>query len=175
MQIFDILIVYHWASVTAGKRGRICGWFAGYWNVLAWIFGAASMSAILGNQLVSMYAITHPETETKAWHVFVTYIIVTWMCCCIVLFANGSLPSISKLGMFLILSGVLVTIIVCAVMPHVTGSGYASNSFVWRDWENNTGYTSNGFVFLAGMLNGAYSVGTPDVTSHLAEEIPKYV
>jgi choline transport protein len=57
-------------------------------------------------------------------------------------------------------------------MPHQTGSGYASSSFVWADWSNQTGYTSNGFVFLAGMLNGAYAVGTPDCVSHLAEEIP---
>jgi len=25
----DVEIVYHWASVTAGRHGRICGWFAG--------------------------------------------------------------------------------------------------------------------------------------------------
>lgn len=29
--------VYHWASVTGGpKYGRICGWFAGYWNYFCW-------------------------------------------------------------------------------------------------------------------------------------------
>ncbi|EGC41688.1 choline transporter [Histoplasma capsulatum var. duboisii H88] len=50
---------------------------------------------------------------------------------------------------------------------------FASNDFVWRDWENQTGYSSNGFVFVAGMLNGAYSVGNPDITSHVAEEIPR--
>ena len=115
--LINILLVYHWASVTAGKHGRACGWFAGYWNVLAWIFGAASMSAILGNQLVSIYAIVHPALETQAWHVFITYIIVTWICCLIVLFANASLPKLSQIGMFLILAGVLVTIIVYAVMP----------------------------------------------------------
>jgi choline transport protein len=57
-------------------------------------------------------------------------------------------------------------------MPHTTGAGYASSSFVWAEWNNQTGYGSNGFVFLAGMLNGAYSVGTPDCVSHMAEEIP---
>lgn len=37
--------VYHWASITPGpKYGRICGFFAGYWNVFAWIFGSG-MSA----------------------------------------------------------------------------------------------------------------------------------
>lgn len=65
---------------------------------------------------------------------------------------------------------VSITIVVCAVMPSRTG--HASHSFVWKDWTNDTGYSSNGFVFLAGMLNGAYAVGTPDCVSHLAEEIP---
>ncbi|KAE8451736.1 hypothetical protein EG329_003193 [Mollisiaceae sp. DMI_Dod_QoI] len=83
-----------------------------------------------------------------------------------------ALPMINNMGLFFILAGVFITIIVCATMPHTTGSGYASSSFVWADWSNQTGYASNGFVFLAGMLNGAYSVGTPDCVSHLAEEIP---
>jgi amino acid transporter len=39
--------VYHWASVTPGKKwGRIVGFYAGYWNWLAWVFAAASMSFI---------------------------------------------------------------------------------------------------------------------------------
>ncbi|KAL1959664.1 hypothetical protein VTO42DRAFT_1699 [Malbranchea cinnamomea] len=165
--------VYHWASVTAGKYGREVGFFAGFWNCLAWIFGAASMSLILGNQTVAMYMLFHPELEAQAWHIFVSYIICTWLCCSIVLFANKALPSILNLGLFFIVAGVFITIIVCAVMPHVNGVGYASHSFVWRDWTNNTGWSSNGFVFVLGMLNGAYSCGTSDVTSHMAEEIPR--
>jgi len=49
--------------------------------------------------------------------------------------------------------------------------GHATSAFVWKDWTAEIGYPS-GFVFVAGMLNGAYSVGTPDTTTHLAEEIP---
>jgi hypothetical protein len=30
----------------------------------------------------------------------------------------------------------------------LTTLSYASSSFVWSDWSNQTGYTSNGFVFL---------------------------
>ena len=131
------------------------------------------MSAILGNQLVSMYGLFHPDFQAKAWHVFVTYLLCTWLCCLTVLFGNKALPSLSSLGMFFILAGVTITIIVCAAMPTANGTGHASDSFVWRDWENGTGYSSNGFVFVAGMLNGAFAVGTPDCTSHLAEEIPK--
>lgn len=40
--------VYHWASVTPGRRwGRLVGFFAGWWNYLAWSMGTASMGAIL--------------------------------------------------------------------------------------------------------------------------------
>ncbi|KAF3482274.1 choline transporter Hnm1 [Arthroderma uncinatum] len=144
--------VYHWATATAGPYGRPVGWFAGYWNALAWLFGASSISSILGNQIMSMYLIFHPTHMPQAWQV--------------------ALPMISNIGMFLILAGVFVTIIVCAVMPHYNGKGYATNDFVWRDWTNTTGYKSDGLVFLIGMLNGAYSVGTSDLTSHMAEEIP---
>ncbi|KAE8380628.1 amino acid/polyamine transporter I [Aspergillus bertholletiae] len=165
--------VYHWASITAGKYGRVCGFYAGLWNCLAWMLGAASMSAILGQQTVSMYALMHPGFEPQSWHIFVSFIICTWLCCSIVLFMNRMLPHIGNLGMFFILAGVFITIVVCAVMPHVNGTGYASNSDVWGTWQNGTGYSSQGFVFVAGMLNGAYSVGTPDCSTHLAEEIPR--
>lgn len=120
-----------------------------------------------------MYAAFHPAFVIHQWHVFVSYLICTWICCCIVLFANKVLPVVSTLGMFFIVAGVVITIMVCAIMPHVNGTPYASNAFVWSSWANQTGYKSDGFVFLAGMLNGAYAVGTPDCVSHLAEEIPE--
>lgn len=165
--------VYHWASITAGKYGRVCGFFAGWWNCLAWILGAASMSLIMAQQTVSMYMLTHPDFVPSTWNTFVSMLICTWVCCCIVLFMNRFLPYVGNIGMFFILAGVFITVIVCAVMPHVNGTGYGSNEMVWQNWQNGTNYSQQGFVFVMGMLNGAYSVGTPDCSSHLAEEIPK--
>ena len=130
------------------------------------------MASISGQIAVAMYGIYRPDYSPARWHIFIAYLITTWICCCTVLFANRALPVVNNIGLFFILAGVFITIVVCAVMPRQTGSGYASSSFVWADWSNGTGYSSNGFVFLAGMLNGAYAVGTPDCVSHLAEEIP---
>jgi len=166
--------VYQWASVTPGKRwGRPVGFFAGYWNWLAWTFGAASMTSILSNTLVQMYAANHPDFVSEAWHVFVTYVIITWIACPTVCLFNSAMPHLNKIGIFFILAGFLITLIVVTVMPNREGGlGHASSAFVWRDWTaEGLGYP-DGFVFVAGMLNGAYSVGTPDCTSHLAEEIP---
>ncbi|KAI9756600.1 MAG: hypothetical protein M4579_003778 [Chaenotheca gracillima] len=166
--------VYHWASVTPGARyGGICSFFAGFWNLSAYILGGASISSIVGNMCVQMYATNHPEFVAKPWHVFVAYIIVTWCACATVLFMNRAMPSVQNLGIFLILAGVLVTILVCAIMPGNGGRPpHASNEFVWTEWSQDTGYSSDGFVYLMGMLNAAFAVGVPDVVSHVAEEVP---
>ena len=167
--------VYHWASVAAGpKHGRFVGFFAGWWNLAAWLLGASSMMAITGNVCVQLYALFHPDFTPQPWHVFVTYIIITWLGCGMITFANRLLPMLNRSGMFFILTGVFITIVCCAAMPGTGGRApHASNSFVWSDWSSDIGYTSQGFVFLMGFLNGAFSVGTPDVVSHLSEEIPR--
>ncbi|KAK3713521.1 hypothetical protein LTR37_008479 [Vermiconidia calcicola] len=166
--------VYHWATVTAGPRyGKLCGFMAGWWNYLAWLFGTASTLQISANIIISMWRVSHPGFVEQRWMVFVVYIILCWFIACVAGFANKALPRIEQVGGFFVVVGFLITVIVCAIMPKVNGQPYATSSFVWTNWENGTGYTSNGLVFVLGMLNGAFAVGTPDVTSHLAEEIPK--
>jgi choline transport protein len=112
-----------------------------------------------------MYGLFHDGYAYERWHVFIVYLFCTWLSAFIVMFMNRTLPTITKIGLFLILAGVFITILVCAIMPSRTGKGHASHSFVWKDWENKAGWSSDGFVFAAGMLNGAFAVGTPYVTS----------
>lgn len=59
-----------------------------------------------------------------------------------------------------------ISLMVCATMPATTNEGYASHEFIWKQWNNQTGYSSNGLVFCIGMLNGAFAIGTPDGCSH---------
>lgn len=119
------------------------------------------MCSILANQVVSMYGLFHADYAYQRWNVFIAYLIISWSCCFVVMFANRALPMLTNIGLVLILAGVFITILVCAIMPSKTGMGHASSSFVWKEWQNQTGWSSDGFVFCAGMLNGAYAVGTP--------------
>ncbi|KAK4940560.1 hypothetical protein LTR10_019319 [Elasticomyces elasticus] len=104
--------VYHWASVTPGKRwGRVIGDFV-----------------------------------AQPWHVFVTYLIVTWIACICVCLFNSVMPHLNLVGIFMVLAGFFITIVVVAAMP---GSGgrppHASSSFVWSQWTADIGY-SNGHI-----------------------------
>lgn len=165
--------VYHWASVTPGRRwGRPIGFFAGWWNYFAWLLGSASMTSIFGNTIVQMYAVMHPGFVAKQWHVFVVYVIFTWVACLSVIFGNSLMPALNRAGAFCIVAFFIITVVVVTMMPGLEGhAGHASSAFVWTEWKADIGYP-NGFVFLAGMLNGAYSVGPVDAVTHLAEEIP---
>ena len=118
-----------------------------------------------------MYAVFHPELSIQPWHVYVAFVLITWLCAATVIFANRALPMLNDIGLFLIVGGGLITIIVVAAMPKM----HASSSSVWSGsaftMNNLTGW-SPGVAFLTGVLNGAFTIGTPDAVTHMAEELP---
>ena len=107
----------------------------------------------------------------QPWHVYVAFVLITWLCAATVIFANRLLPVLNDIGLFLIIGGGLITIIVVAAMPKV----HASSQSVWSGSAfsaNNLSGWSNGVAFLTGVLNGAFTIGTPDAVTHIAEELP---
>jgi choline transport protein len=154
--------------VTPGpKWGRVLGFFTGSINFFGWMFDLASIAQIESDVIVQMYAVFHPDLEIKAWHTYITYLLLTWLSVLFCIFFNHLIPKLQDAGLFLIVVGGLVTIIVIAAMP----KQHASTATVFRDWENATGWGS-GVAFLIGVLNGAFTIGTPDAITHMAEELP---
>lgn len=64
------------------------------------------------NTVVQMYALKHPDYTFQAWHVFVAYIIATWVACLLVCFFNRGMPWLSQAGIFFLLAGFFITVIV---------------------------------------------------------------
>ncbi|CAJ2500247.1 Uu.00g031000.m01.CDS01 [Anthostomella pinea] len=163
--------VYHWATIAAGPRyGRMVGFFTGWINFYGWMFDLAALVQITANILVQMYATYHQDTYVPAaWHVYITYLLVLWISTFFVIFANKLVPHTQKAGMFFVIVGGVITIIVIAAMPKT----HATNHFVWNSFEENnlTGW-QGGVAFLLGVLNGAFTIGTPDAITHIAEELP---
>ncbi|KAH6953350.1 amino acid permease-domain-containing protein [Fusarium avenaceum] len=160
--------VYHWSTIAAGpKWGRVTGFYAGWINFYGWMFGLASLVQVAANAGVQCYATLTPDFSPAAWHVYVAYLIVIWLSAFVVIFSNRLVPYTQKLGLFLVVAGGLVTIIVVAVMP----SKHASSQFVWNSFhENNLTGWNDGTAFMVGVLNGAFTIGTLDAITHMAEE-----
>ncbi|KAI0141531.1 amino acid transporter [Xylariaceae sp. FL1272] len=163
--------VYHWATIAGGPRyGRMLGFFTGWINFYGWMFDLAALIQITSNISVQMYATYHQDTYVPdAWHVYVAYVALIWISGLFVIFANRLVPATQNLGMFFVAVGGFVTIIVLAAKP----KQHASNHFVWGSFsENNLTGWSGGVAFLTGVLNGAFTIGTPDAITHIAEELP---
>ncbi|KAL8278468.1 hypothetical protein RQP46_009158 [Phenoliferia psychrophenolica] len=161
--------VYHYATVTAGpKWGLVAGYFTGLLSWGGWIMNSCAIAQIPSNVLVQLWALHHPDYVSESWHVYVCYIIVTWSTAGICIFGNRLIPTLQHIGLFLVTAGLVVTVAVLAALPKT----HATSSFVWKDFENQTGYESNGVAFLTGVLNGAFVIGTPDSITHMAEELP---
>ncbi|KAF2662405.1 choline transport protein [Lophiostoma macrostomum CBS 122681] len=162
--------VYHYASITPGlKYGRVLGFFTGSINFFGWLFDFASICQICSNVAVQLYAIFHPDLVIEAWHVYVAYILILLVVTLTCVFANRIIPVLQDAGLALVVVGGLVTIIVLAAMP----DRHASSDFVWNNFtENNITGWSNGVAFLTGVLNGAFTIGTVDAITHMAEEMP---
>jgi amino acid transporter len=119
-----------------------------------------------------MYSVYHPDYTPERWHIFFAFLGIAWIDNFLVMFGQRFLARVANASGLLCIAFLVITVLVCAIMPSQTGAGYASSSFVWTEFTNLTGYSSLGFVFLAGMLNGAYAIGTVDGVCHLCEEIP---
>jgi amino acid transporter len=149
------------------KAGRVIGFYTGWINFFGWIFDLSSIGYIMAELLVQMYAVYHPDLVIQGWQVFVALVCVCWLCVAVTIFGNRYLPLLQTFGLFMVVVGGLVTIIVVAAMP----TQHASTAFVWTEWTNVTGWPS-GVAFLTGVLNGAFTIGTPDAVTHMAEDIP---
>ncbi|KAF5023083.1 hypothetical protein F66182_4840 [Fusarium sp. NRRL 66182] len=158
-----------WVVLAAGPTwGRVTGFYTGWINFYGWMFGLASLVQVAANAGVQCYATLTPNFTPSAWHVYVAYLVVAWLSTFLVIFSNRLVPYTQKLGLFLVVVGGLVTIIIVAAMP----SKHASNHFVWNSFqENNLTGWNDGVAFMVGVLNGAFTIGTPDAITHMAEEI----
>lgn len=140
------LAVYHYASVTPGRRwGRPLGFFAGYLNFFAYVCGISSFGYVGGEVIIQMWALFHPEFVIQDWHIFLPTALINIVCCMMVVFCNSWQPAVQRLGSFVVIAGGLVTIIILAASP----KQHASSRFVWTDWVNVTGWSS-GTAFLTG-------------------------
>jgi choline transport protein len=95
--------------------GRVLGFFAGSINFFGWMFDLASIAQIEASVGVQMYAVFHPDLVIEPWQVYITYVMLTVVCVTFCIFYNRWIPKLQDAGLFLIVGGGLITIIVVRV------------------------------------------------------------
>ncbi|KAF7544828.1 hypothetical protein G7Z17_g9643 [Cylindrodendrum hubeiense] len=166
--------LYQYSTVASGpKWGRMVGFYTGWWNYFQWLVGSVSMGFVVAQQILGTYAFANPNYTQQSWHVFLVFLAALWSAYAMIMFANRTMPLLHNVGVVLVLGGLIIMITICGAMPGRGGRPpHATSKAVWTDWKNYSGWPDV-VAFMCGMLNGAYAVGAPDATIHVAEEIPQ--
>ncbi|GME85662.1 unnamed protein product [Ambrosiozyma monospora] len=159
---------YVWTKVLAPKR------HAPFWSFLcgqlAWVgsvFTNASMAISLGTMLTAMYSLAHPDFTIETWHVFVAAEVAHWF---VFLFNcyQGWLPYLASFALYCSITSWLVISI--TVLGCSKGE-FQPPSFVFKQFDNQTGWNSAAIAFITGLINPAWSFSCLDSATHMAEEV----
>ena len=160
---------YHWVAMISWKPWvPVLSWITGWINVAGWIALVAS-GGLLGSQLiVGIISFMHLSYVPQRWHQFLIYIGYNLIAFLINAFLTHVLPYITKFAFTWSISGfviISITVLACA------SPNYASGSFVYRDFINQTGWPE-GVAWLLGLLQAGLGLTGFDAVAHMVEEIP---
>ncbi|KAF7732811.1 hypothetical protein EC973_000086 [Apophysomyces ossiformis] len=162
----SIAVIWGWILVSVFTFGvglslaEICSAYP--------VTGVAITSADLGlaQFLASVIAIKNPEYDAGIYWQYGIFLVIA--------FIHGLINSISvkyngffnQTSLYWHLIGTLMIIIVCLVLT----PNKPDAKWVFTYFENDTGFSSNGYAFLIGLLQSQYTLSGFDSAAHMSEE-----
>ncbi|KAI9737948.1 MAG: hypothetical protein M1834_009318 [Cirrosporium novae-zelandiae] len=158
---------YFWANELASKKyANFASYLTGWFTWAGSIFTSASVALAVGNAGVGCWALTHPDFEIKAWHGFVAYEIINIFA----FFFNTYgkvLPYVATTTLWIS----LVSFIVILITIPASAPTHQQAKFVFANFQNNTGWKSDGIAFIVGLINTNWAFACLDCATHMAEEV----
>src|SRR5262245_32655882 len=160
--------LYYWSAKLAKRNAPLWSWSTGWFNLIGQIAITASVDFALANFIGGFLVLTSDFVPTSK-SILVIYGIL--------LVTHGVLNSLgiriiallNDISVWWHLAGVAVFLIFLTVLP----DHHAPASFVFSDFQNNTGWTGAGsgiYVFFIGCLLAQYTITGFDASAHMTEE-----
>ncbi|EED16048.1 amino acid transporter, putative [Talaromyces stipitatus ATCC 10500] len=145
--------------------------FLSYWNgastTLGWVFANAGTYVFAAQIFLGAIMVRFPDYVAKSYQVF----LIAVACGVIGILLNTLLfkiyPAVSKFMVWFINAGTIFIFV--ALLTRTTPKASARQVFI--DVVNETGWSSNGLVFLLGFLPGSVAIACFDTAAHMAEEM----
>ncbi|KAI8665183.1 hypothetical protein NCS56_00953400 [Fusarium sp. Ph1] len=162
---------YHFVAKLCPKRIRpVSSWLAGYISTLGWIAVAGSAPFLAGTQIQGMLVLNYPTLYTfERWHGTLLYWAILIGSAGICILCSNILPLVEKVTMAL---HVIFFIIILVVMVAVSPTKHSA-AFVFTDFQNNSGWASDGIAWCIGLLSSCYVLIGYDGATHLSEEMER--
>ncbi|EMD88348.1 hypothetical protein COCC4DRAFT_149949 [Bipolaris maydis ATCC 48331] len=143
-------------------------WYCGWLTVLGWHAFTASAPFGAANLTLGLIQLSYPSFTPKPWQNSCIYWGITLIALAFNLWGNRILPHIQNailtfhVGFFFIIFVALL-----ALKPEAN-----SAEFVFTEFRNSTGWSSDGVAWFLGMLTSCYVMIGYDSATHMSEEIP---
>ncbi|PKY00619.1 amino acid transporter [Aspergillus campestris IBT 28561] len=158
---------YHWTSILAPKStNRALSYFCGAANIFGWLSICTGVVIQPGQFISAMVVFFNPDFEPQAWHIFLIYQAVNILILLYNIYLMKRTSWIHDVGFVVSLSLFIIITITCATRA----PGHNSSTFVWTNFVNDSGWSSDGIVFLTGLANPNFMYAGIDGAIHLAEE-----
>lgn len=160
--------LYYWSAKLAKRNAPFWSWTTGWFNLIGQVAVTASVDFALANFFGGFLSLVSDYEPTK-YSILAIYGMF--------LVIHGVLNSlgirliafINDLSVWWHLGGVAVFLAFLVVLP----DEHASASFVFSEFQNNTGFNgrfSGIYVFGIGMLMAQYTITGFDASAHMSEE-----
>ncbi|OZJ06872.1 hypothetical protein BZG36_00020 [Bifiguratus adelaidae] len=161
--------LYYWsAALSTPKWAPMASFFCAWFNLIGQICGSAAVDYGLALVVTATISIgtdlTWTPTAGATVGIYIGILVLNGL---INTFGVKAIGWMNIVSMYWHLFGTLIIIISLLVG---TRGRHASATFVFTDYENNTGWSNNGFVILLGLLQSQYSMTGYDSSAHMTEE-----
>jgi amino acid permease (GABA permease) len=161
--------LYYWAAKLAKRHNAAWSWFTGWLNFAGQIAGTAATdfaAASFINILLSLEFSGYSDTPRTKLVVFVAILIVHALANTYTVRLVGLL---NRISVWWLLVGALVIAGALVFKP----THHQSASFVFTQFENQTGFSSGFYAAMLGLLSAAWVFTGFDASAHMTEETSK--
>ncbi|KAL1407660.1 hypothetical protein Q8F55_007093 [Vanrija albida] len=156
---------YVWSAILAPGSRRL-PFAVGWATLFEWVVIVAAVSIIAAQAVFALVQTFNPAFVIARWHVFLVFEAVNTNALLANVFVLNRLPGLGTF--FLVLSNAVFLAILITVPA--TAPTHQPSSFVWTQWQNESGWSNRFVVAATGLVNPAFIWSGIDGAVHIAED-----
>ncbi|CCE85507.1 Piso0_005106 [Millerozyma farinosa CBS 7064] len=159
----------HWTYCLAPRHlKRSLSFAVGVLSCAGWIFACFSVSYTTSMFILTLAKIYNPDYSPEPWHYYVIYAAIIITCYLFNVLCFSTFSYVNYFLVFVINAGTLFIVITLLVRSNHKRSAH----YVFAEFINETGWSSNGVTFFLGLLPSIATVTFFDNAPHMTNEIP---
>lgn len=159
---------YSWVAILAPKSiRRSMAYVTGWFMVVGIVAMGATNNFILANFILGMAVLNNPDYVIERWHT----VLVSYLVAIVAAASNLTLSRFfDKISSgFLIWNVVSFFVVIITILA--TNNNKQSASFVFTEFQNDTGFSSPGMAVIIGLLQSFFGMCCYDAPTHMTEEM----